>query len=63
MADIDTSLVFNPHWIWDPAIWRILDENDKAQATAVINIQLDLIRETLTAQLNAVANLKQLLTP
>jgi hypothetical protein len=63
MADIDTSLAFNPRWIWDPAIWRLIDENDRAQAAAVVNIQLDLIHETLTAQLKAVAALKQALTP
>lgn len=38
MADLPASLVFNPHWVIDPAIWRLIDQNDKAKVAAVAQI-------------------------
>ena len=43
MAELHESLVLNPHWIFDPAIWRIIDQGDKAKITAVAKIQLELM--------------------
>jgi hypothetical protein len=52
------SLQFNPHWIFDPAVWRIIDEVDKAAAA---RIQIQLVRETLAAQVKAVDEISGLL--
>ncbi len=58
---IDEALVFNPGWIFDPAIWRGIDQANKKQVTAVINVQLQLASETLAAQAKAVEGLKRVL--
>jgi hypothetical protein len=55
------SLRFNPHWIIDPAVWRILEGADKSKLVAVANIQLEFTKATLTAQLKAVEQIQQTL--
>jgi hypothetical protein len=55
------ALQFNPHWIIDPAVWRILEDGDKSKLVAVANIQLEFQKATLTAQLRAVESIQQTL--
>jgi hypothetical protein len=42
---------FNPSWIFDPAVWRVIEQADK---NAAAKLQIQLIRETLAAQVRAV---------
>ncbi len=63
MADLPESLAFNPHWVFDPAIWRIVDVNDKAKVAAVARIQLELMHATMTANVRAVEALQKTLAP
>ena len=58
MADIHESLILNPHWIFDPAIWRILDQGDKAKIAAVAKIQLELIHSQAMANVKAIEALQ-----
>jgi hypothetical protein len=58
---LSESLQFNPHWIIDPAVWRILEEGDQSKLVAVANIQLEFTKATLTAQLRAVEQIQQTL--
>jgi hypothetical protein len=63
MADLPENLTFNPHWVFDPAIWRIVDQNDKAKVAAVARIQLDLLHATMSANVKAVEALQKTLAP
>jgi hypothetical protein len=58
MAELHESLVLNPHWIFDPAIWRIIDQGDKTKITAVAKIQLDLMHAQAMANVKAVEALQ-----
>ncbi len=58
MDHLPESLRFNPHWIFDPAVWRIIEEVDK---NAAARIQIQLVRETLAAQVKAVEHISGLL--
>jgi hypothetical protein len=62
MADLHESLMLNPHWVFDPAIWRIIDQGDKAKITAVARIQLDLLHATMVANVKAIEALQKTLT-
>ena len=59
MAELHESLMLNPHWVFDPAIWRIIDQGDKAKITAVAKIQLDLLHATMTANMRAIEALQK----
>jgi hypothetical protein len=58
MAELHESLVLNPHWIFDPAIWRIIDQGDKTKITAVAKIQLDLMHAQAMASVKAIEALQ-----
>lgn len=58
MAELHRSLVLNPHWIFDPAIWRIIEQGDKAKIAAVAKIQLDHLHAQTTASLKAIEALQ-----
>jgi hypothetical protein len=58
MAELHESLVLNPHWIFDPAIWRIIDQSDKTKITAVAKIQLDLMHAQALASVKAIEALQ-----
>jgi hypothetical protein len=63
MADLHESLAFHPSWVFDPAIWRIVDVNDKAKVAAVARIQLELMHATMAANIRAVEALQKTLAP
>jgi hypothetical protein len=48
---MDETFRFNPSWIFDPAVWRIIEQADK---NAAAKLQIQLVRETLAAQMKAV---------
>jgi hypothetical protein len=48
---MDENLRFIPSWIFDPAVWRAVEAADK---NAAAKIQIQLVRETLAAQMKAV---------
>jgi len=48
MAD---NFAFNPSWIFDPAVWRIIEQVDR---NAAAKLQIQLARETLAAHMRAV---------
>jgi hypothetical protein len=48
---MDEAFRFNPSWIFDPAVWRIIEHADK---NAAARLQIQLAREILGAQLKAV---------
>jgi hypothetical protein len=58
MAELHESLVLNPQWIFDPAIWRIIDQGDKAKITAVAKIQLELMHAQALASVKAIEALQ-----
>jgi hypothetical protein len=60
----DDPFLFNPIWRWDPPVWQFVSQvGDPAQAKAVVEVQLQLTKELLTAQLNAVESLQRTLAP
>lgn len=61
MEELHESLKFHPSWIFDPAIWKVIDIGDKAKAAQVINVQLQHTHEILAAQVKAVEGLKQIM--
>lgn len=61
--ELDEALIFHPRPIGDPVVWWLVDQTDKEQVAKVAAIKLDLITETLNAQLKAVESLKQILAP
>jgi len=52
-------LSFNPHWFADPPPWWIFEVFDESQRAAVATIQLQLVKDTLTAQMTAVEGLQR----
>jgi hypothetical protein len=52
------NFTFNPSWIFDPAVWRIIEQADK---NAAAKLQIQLVRETLAAQTRAVEGAAQIL--
>jgi hypothetical protein len=58
---LSEALRFNPHWIIDPAVWRIIEEGDQEKLTAVANIQLEFTKATLAAHMRAVESIQQTL--
>ncbi len=48
---MDEAFRFNPSWIFDPAVWRIIEQADK---NAAARLQIQLARDTLAAQMKAV---------
>ena len=58
MAELHRVFVLNPQWIFDPAIWRIIDQGDKAKITAVAKIQLELMHARSLASVKAIEALQ-----
>jgi hypothetical protein len=48
---MDENFRFIPSWIFDPAVWRAVEQADK---NAAAKLQIQLVRETLAAQIKAV---------
>ncbi len=58
MAELHESLVLKPEWIFDPAIWRLIDQSDKTKITAVAKIQLELMHAQALAGVKAIEALQ-----
>jgi len=55
---MDEAFRFNPSWIFDPAVWRIIEQADR---NAAAKLQIQLVRETLAAQMRAVEGAAKIL--
>jgi|HubBroStandDraft_6_1064221.scaffolds.fasta_scaffold2874560_1 hypothetical protein len=58
MAELHENLFLNPQWIFDPAIWRVIDQGDKAKISVVARIQLELLHAQTAASLKAIEALQ-----
>lgn len=56
-AAVASALRFDPHWIFDPAWWFVEELGQEARQQA-IQVQLELTKATLTAQLQAVEKIQ-----
>ena len=55
---LSPALRFNPQWIPDPVPWWIFEVLGESQRVAVAKIQLQLVRDTLAAQMAAVEKIQ-----
>jgi hypothetical protein len=59
-SQLSSALQFRPWPIWDPVPW-LIDILDRRQLLEIGKVQLQLHRETLTAQLRAAEQIEKIL--